>query len=269
MAIVKDLRGKEFDSSVNYSNIVSLSPSISELLYDLNMETKLKGLTSLCDEPKYLRDNKTLIGDLSEVNFEALKNLNPELIIYSEDDNMAIDLSELDKIADVFVFNVVDIESNKKLISDLGTLFKKRNESMKINLKIDKQIEDLKHVTSDLQYRKGIYFIWNDPWVAVGKETYINSVMELLRVENPFKELKERYPSVTPANIKLAHTDIVILPIDEPYAFSEEDAIGIAGNTHDASLFFVDGKMFSRYGSRLIKSLDYFKLLAIKFKEMA
>ena len=72
---------------------------------------------------------------------------------------------------------------------------------------------------------------------------------------------------VTGANIHLGNPDIVMLPSD-PFKFEDQQAMEISGHTHDAATYFVDGQMFSWYGSRLVKSLDYLKLLAVKFKDM-
>ena len=47
----------------------------------------------------------------------------------------------------------------------------------------------------------------------------------------------------------------------EPYPFKDEDAFEIGRFTHHAKTIFVDGEMFSWYGSRILKSFEYFKIL--------
>jgi hypothetical protein len=50
----------------------------------------------------------------------------------------------------------------------------------------------------------------------------------------------------------------------EPFPFTDEHAFEIGRFTHHAKTVFVDGEMFSWYGSRLLKAFDYFKLLHSK-----
>ena len=45
----------------------------------------------------------------------------------------------------------------------------------------------------------------------------------------------------------------------EPFPIAEEHASEIRRYTHHAKTIFVDGEMFSWYGSRLLRAFDYFK----------
>ena len=267
MQTVKDCLGDEITIPKNIKKIVSLVPSISELIYDLNAEDRLVGVTKFCVVPKYFQIEKTVVGGVQEFEVDKIKALNPDVVFASKDENFEDEIEELRKFFPVYVTDVKNVDEAKQMIENFGVLLNRRNESSKILMKIDLQLQDLAKVTDDLLYRSGAYLVWNDPWVAAGKDTFVDSMLKLIKVNNVFSNLKERYPMVTGANIHIGNPDIVMLP-SEPFKFEDQQAMEISAHTHDAATYFVDGQMFSWYGSRLVKSLDYLKLLAVKFKDM-
>ncbi len=267
MQTVKDCLGTEISIPKNIKKIVSLVPSISELIYDLNSEDKLVGVTKFCVIPKYFQIEKTIVGGVQEFDVEKIKELNPDIVFASKDENFEEEIEELRKYVPVYVTDVKSIDEAKQMIANFGVLLNRRNDADKILMKIEMQLQDLAKVTDDLLYRSAAYFVWNEPWVAAGKDTFTDSMLKLIKVDNVFSNLRERYPMVTGANIHLGNPDIVMLP-SEPFKFEDQQAMEISAHTHDAATYFVDGQMFSWYGSRLVKSLDYLKLLAVKFKEM-
>ncbi|MCK5823975.1 MAG: ABC transporter substrate-binding protein [Ichthyobacteriaceae bacterium] len=247
-----------------FTSIISLSPTISELIYDINAEKQLKGVTSKCVIPKYFQIEKTIVSNNETVDFEKIKGLNPDIIFVSVDDYDDDTLLELTNNFNVFSIDVRNIEDAIELITEVGSLLSKTLEAQKIITKIELQLKDLEKVKEGLLFRNGIYFVLNSPWIAAGNHTFISSMMELINVKNVFANLKERYPVVTGANIHIANPDLVFLPEE----FSDGDIISIVSQTHDAETFVIDHKMFSWYGSRIIKAIDYLKLLVIKLNDM-
>lgn len=96
--------------------------------------------------------------------------------------------------------------------------------------------------------------------MVAGKDTFINSLLELNQFENIYKD-KGRYPEVELKKIRLEGDPDLVFLSTEPYPFKNEDAFEIGRFTHHAKTIFVDGEMFSWYGSRILKSFDYFKML--------
>lgn len=249
------------------NRIVSLVPSITELIYDFDIENKLVGISENCILPKYLRLEKANVGSIENIDINKIRELKPDIIFLEKNAILQEKIITLEEIAPIYVIDVNSLDQAKQNISDLGKLLNCRNSASKILLKIECQLEDLSKITKDLSIRKGGYFISESPWVVAGADTFINSMMELLNIKNVFSNLKGRFPTVKGANIHLANPHIILLP-SIPFQFDDEHAIDISAHTHDAATFFVDGIVFSWYGSRIIKSLDYLKLLAVKLQEM-
>ena len=92
--------------------IVSLVPSQTELLVDLDLENELAGITKFCIHPKHLKKSKTIIGGTKKVDFEKIKALQPDIIIANKEENTLEIVEELSKICPVWVTDIITIDDN-------------------------------------------------------------------------------------------------------------------------------------------------------------
>ena len=105
--------------------IVSLVPSLTELVVDLGLESELIGLTSWCVHPAGLREKKTVIGGTKNPNIEQIKGLKPDLILANKEENLQEHIEELAQSIPVFVSDVRSLDQAIDLISSLGTVVSK------------------------------------------------------------------------------------------------------------------------------------------------
>ena len=67
-------------NSEEYRLIVSLAPSITEILFALGLEDRIAGVTRYCDFPPAAR-TKTRVGGYYDPNYESVVRLCPDLVI--------------------------------------------------------------------------------------------------------------------------------------------------------------------------------------------
>lgn len=240
--------------------IISLVPSQTELLYDLGLEDEIVGITKFCVHPKHLKATKQIVGGTKQVKFEKIKALQPDIIIANKEENTKEIVEELSKICPVWVTNIVTIEDNLQMIADFGKLFNKRTEAQKWKDKISFAYHDFQQFIQDKSFRKVAYFIWANPYMVAGRDTFINEMLMLNRFQNIYEE-NGRYPEIELEKMRQEGDPEVVFLSSEPFPFKDEHAFEIGRNTHHAKTIFVDGEMFSWYGSRLLKAFDYFKQL--------
>jgi len=250
-----------FDSSPQ--RIISLVPSITELLYDLGLEARIIGITKFCVHPYHLQSTKKIVGGTKKVHFEKIRLLQPDIIICNKEENTPEMVAELRTICPVWVTDILTISDNFKMIADFGPLFNCRTESQKWNEKIGFALQEFEKFVKEKPILKAAYFIWKDPFMVAGSETYINAMLQLNHFENIYAN-RSRYPEIEIKKIRLEGDPDLVFLSSEPYPFKEEDAFEIGRFTHHARTVFVDGEMFSWYGSRLLKSFDYFRILHSK-----
>jgi iron complex transport system substrate-binding protein len=243
--------------------IVSLVPSQTELLFDLGLEKYIVGITKFCVHPYHLKATKKVVGGTKKVNFEKIKLLQPDVIICNKEENTKEMVAELSSICPVWVTNIIKVEDNFKMIYDFGQLFNKRTEAQNWCDKINFALIDFKIFIKDKPKQKVAYFIWKNPYMVAGGENYINEMLLLNNFENIYGT-KGRYPEIELKKMRLEGDPDLVFLSSEPYPFNEEDAFEIGRFTHHAKTIFVDGEMFSWYGSRILKAISYFKMLHSK-----
>ena len=241
--------------------IVSLVPSQTELLYDLGLEESIVGITKFCVHPYHFKSTKKVIGGTKKVHFEKIRLLQPEIIIANKEENTKEIVEELSKICPVWVTDIITIEDNLKMISDFGILFNKRIEAHKWIDKINFALTDFKQFISNKSSQKVAYFIWANPYMVAGNNTFINEMLKLNNFNNIYENREERYPEVIIQKMRIQGDPDLVLLSSEPFPFTDEHAFELGRFTHHAKIVFVDGEMFSWYGTRLIKSFEYFKKL--------
>lgn len=239
--------------------IVSLVPSQTELLYELGLEENIVGITKFCVHPFHFKSTKKIIGGTKQVKYDTIKALNPDIIIANKEENTLEIVEELIKICPVWVTDIITIEDNFQMITDFGKLFNKRIEAQKWLDKIQYAFNDFQKFVQEKHIKKVAYFIWANPYMVAGNHTFINELLKLNKFSNIYQNKETRYPEIDLNHFDFKKLPELVLLSSEPFPFKEEHAFQMSDYNPQAKYFFVDGEMFSWYGSRLLKAFDYFK----------
>jgi ABC-type Fe3+-hydroxamate transport system substrate-binding protein len=239
------------------SQIVSLVPSQTELLIDLGLRNSIVGITKFCVHPKNLRKEITVVGGTKNVHFDRIEALTPDLIICNKEENTLEMVQQLETIAPVWVSDISTIEESLEMINGLGKILNVSKEASVLISEITLEINNFKDFIKRKPLKKVLYVIWKEPFMVAGKNTFINTLLQLNNFENSITGDNTRYPEIEQADFNKA--DLVLLST-EPYPFKEKDVLKLQKST-DAKVILVDGEFFSWYGSRLKKAFTYFKTL--------
>ncbi|WP_435263781.1 ABC transporter substrate-binding protein [Tenacibaculum sp. nBUS_03] len=240
--------------------IISLVPSQTELLVDLGLEDFLVGVTKFCIHPKHLKKNKVIVGGTKNIKINTIKELKPDIILCNKEENTKEIVEECEKIATTHVSDIFTLNDTKKLIKQYGTIFNRKNEALNILNKLNFEIRSFNNFIKEKDYKKVAYFIWRKPWMVAGNNNFINHLLSLNKFSNIYIN-KERYPEIDITKIQQEGNPDLILLSSEPYPFKEQHVFEIQEHVQQSKIIFVDGEMFSWYGSRLLKAFNYFKQL--------
>jgi len=239
------------------SRIVSLVPSQTELLVDMGLRDKIVGITKFCVHPKNLRINCSVVGGTKNVNFDKIAALNPDFILCNKEENTFEMVTALEEIAPVWVSDIYNIEDTLEMILRLGEIFKVEVVASELISEIIIKRDQFLRFIEKVPRKKVAYLIWKNPYMAAGKMTFINVLLELNKFQNILVDDNSRYPEINLRDMENA--DLILLST-EPYPFKEEDAM-LLRNESGVEVRIVDGEYFSWYGSRLTKAFNYFKSL--------
>ena len=246
--------------------IVSLVPSQTELLYDLGLEDSIVGITKFCVHPKHAKDTKKIIGGTKSIHLDKIKALHPDIILCNKEENTKEIVEDCRNIAPTHVSDIYNLDDAKQLIELYGVIFSKMKEASNLLRKINAQQNAFESFIETKPILNVGYFIWRNPWMVAAKNTFIDHLLTINRFQNIYKDL-DRYPEISLASLSREVKPDFILLSSEPYPFKKKHSHEIKKQTNVSNVVFVDGEMFSWYGSRLEKAFAYFKELRISLEQ--
>ncbi|HNP24764.1 MAG TPA: helical backbone metal receptor [Panacibacter sp.] len=239
--------------------IVSLVPSITELLYDLGLQEEVIGITKFCVHPKDWFRSKTRVGGTKDINTAIVRSIKPDLIIANKEENVKEQVEALELFAPAWISDINTYEEALRMIKAVGELTGKDQKATQVINQIHAAFETLPWLVSPtalIEPATCCYLIWRNPYMTVGGDTFISNMLRQCGFRNAF-ENESRYPQVSLAAIASRRPQIVLLS-SEPYPFKEKHIDEIHLALPNARILLVDGEMFSWYGSRMLYAAQYF-----------
>ena len=249
--------------------IVSLVPSLTELLCDLGLADRIVGRTGFCIHPQQQVASIPKIGGTKDVNIEKIRRLAPTHLIVNIDENEKPTVEQLATfVPHIVVTHPLAPTDNPPLFRLLGGIFDREAEAEALCARFDtafEQLQQQQHNEHELkrhqQPYRVLYCIWQDPWMTVARDTYIARMLALIGWQQWKSPSTARYPSFEWNERLLADIDEVILS-SEPYRFTEHHVDSLERQI-GKPVRLVDGEMLSWYGSRAIEGLAYLLNLRI------
>ncbi len=231
--------------AATYQRIISLVPSLTELLIDLGIDDQLIGRTRFCVHPKPKVESIPIMGGTKNPRLDKIRQANPDLIISNKEENRARDIHRLMEDFELEVTDIATIEDALITIHQLGQKLGVADQSKVLIQNIQQRLEE----RPDEPELRTAYLIWKDPWMTVGRDTYIHDVLDHWNMPNVFSG-QQRYPKFELDALKSYHPDLVLLS-SEPYPFKEKHLAQIEEACPAARVLLVEGEWFSWYGSHM------------------
>ena len=235
--------------------IISLVPSQTELLFDLGLNEEVVGVTKFCIHPKEKVQEKVKIGGTKQFHFDKIAALNPDLIIGNKEENEQSQIEALTTQYPVWMSDIVTIEDALQMIQMVGQLIQKETEATNLIHRLQQNFQ--KNIYT--KTKRAAYFIWKKPYMVAAQNTFIHDMMRVAGFENVYQE-KSRYPTTNLEELQSLNPEVILLS-SEPYPFKMKHLEEFQTACPNAKVMIVDGEMFSWYGSRLLKSMEYFRFL--------
>lgn len=236
--------------------IISLVPSQTELLADLGLEQQVVGITKFCIYPPSWRKTKTIVGGTKNFHFDTIHTLKPDLIIGNKEENYQEGIVTLRETYPVWLSDIVTLDDARQMIQAVGMLTARQQAAADIIDHINTALATIR----PLPPRRVVYLIWRNPWMAAGKDTFIDTMLTSLGLVNAVQQ--PRYPELTAAALADIQPDYIFLS-SEPYPFQEKHVAELQQRCPNTQCILVDGEMFSWYGSRLMQAPAYFNRLTL------
>lgn len=240
------------------ARIVSLVPSITELLCELGLAPQMVGRTGFCIHPKAVVADIPKVGGTKDVNLDKIRTLAPTHVVVNIDENEKPTYEALAQfVPHVVVTHPLAPHDNLALAHLMGGMFGVEAAAEAWCAAFEEELAGLRALAPG-PARTVLYCIWQDPWMSVSKDTYIAAMLAELGWRVPALGAA-RYPRFDWSEALVDGLDAVLLST-EPYRFTEAHADALEKQI-GIPVLLVDGEMMSWYGSRALAGVRYLREL--------
>ncbi len=254
--ILVDAAGQHHVPFEGDARIVSLVPSLTELVCDLGLAPRLVGRTGFCVHPRDVLKGVTKVGGTKDVNLERLRALEATHVIVNIDENRRECVEEIARfVPHVIVTHPCAPEDNLAVYRLFGRIFRRDAEAAALVACLEAALAEARATGAALPPERVLYLIWRDPWMSVARSTYISATLATVGWETWPEGDEPRYPAFEWDAPWLAGVERVFLS-SEPYRFQARhvaEVAALAGRPAE----LIDGEMASWYGSRAVEGLRY------------
>ncbi len=271
--------------------VVSLVPSVTESLFDLNIGPRVVGVTDYCKLPADGVARLPKVGGTKNPNIEKIVALRPDLVMMNAEENRREDADALRAAGiAVWVTQPNTVRAALDLLWTIMDVFEEPSMVPRVRL-IEITYEWTLGVSREIAAPRRVFVpIWRDPWMTINRDTYIHDLLRTCGAENVFADrdrqfpLKAdlgeteplapddprvagqdvRYPRITLDEVVAAQPDVIVLP-DEPFAFTAADAAELSKldipAARNNAIHLFDGATLTWHGTRIAYALRDLPLL--------
>jgi ABC-type Fe3+-hydroxamate transport system substrate-binding protein len=270
--------------------VVSLVPSVTESMIDLDLGDRLVAITDYCVYPEAGVAKLPRIGGTKNPDVKRIIELAPDLVIANQEENRKEDVLALQDagvpvwvtfprtVADAFnlLWNIMHTFDHPVMVPRIRLMEQTMDWVWRMS---ERKLED--------NPCRVFVPIWFDPLMTFNADTYASDLLRICGAINVFAErdriypLKAdlgqaeplnrddprvlgrdtRYPRVTMDEVQAAQPDMILLP-SEPFPFDEQH-ISIFSSldipaARNKSILLIDGSLLTWHGTRLAYALDTF-----------
>jgi ABC-type Fe3+-hydroxamate transport system substrate-binding protein len=240
--------------------IVSLIPSITEILFALGLGEAVAGCTIYCTEPAEGVATKTRVGGEKNPKLELIRALGADLVLANIEENVREHVETLRAWGiPVFVTYPRTVADGVRLVAELGQVTGAARRGAELAAELGRRLREARTRQGNAPRARVFCPIWRRPYMTINADTYVHDMLAVCGGDNVFAALPRRYPEISLADVARARPDVIILP-DEPYRFrrahmADFTPLSEVPAVRDRRIHLVDGKLLSWYGPRIERAL--------------
>lgn len=252
------------------NRIISLAPSVTEILFAAGFGDRVVGVTTFCDYPPEAK-RKPKIGGMSNPSLEAVISLKPDIVVMTIDGNPKEVEQKLSSMKiKTYVFESRTLSELPDGIKKMGIALDARERFDSLASGIEQSINRYKvsgqqsinnalHITQNSSLRKKVLFIiWPEPLIVAGPGTAIDDAINLLGGINIAKDAKGRYPKYSIEEIIRQSPDVIFFGrgkgMDE-ISSRLLKRLSSVPTVKNKKVFYVGDSLY-RLGPRVIKGIE-------------
>lgn len=257
---VKDSEGRTVVLPAPPGRIISLVPSVTEIIYALGGQDRLVGVTDFCDWPPEARQ-KPRVGGMLAPNLEIIVSLRPDLVLATSEGNSRETFDQLERLGvPMFAVRAHRLSDVMTLIAQLGQLTGRQSAVGPLTEALSRRVRAVRDAVRPYPRPRVLYVLWPDPLIVPGREGFVTELIELAGGASVTAQEPAAYPRFSLEAVAARAPEVIILARHggdgTPIARASWERLTTLPAVRTGRVYSVDGTYLHRYGPRVVEGLE-------------
>jgi iron complex transport system substrate-binding protein len=257
---VTDQTGRRIDLPAPPTRIISLVPSVTEILFTIGAQDRLVGRTDFCDYPAEAR-RKPSVGGMLAPSLEGIVSLKPDLVVATPAGNRHETFDQLGRLnLPVFLVNPITVSDVMDVMGRLGRLAERPEAADRAVATMRDRIEAVTTRVSGRPRPRVLYVLWPDPLIVPGRGALVSELIALAGGESVTADGGPGYPRYSMEAALARNPEVIVLASHgserSPLVRAKWERLGQVPAIAAGRLYTMDGNLMHRYGPRMVDGLE-------------
>jgi iron complex transport system substrate-binding protein len=258
-AVYRDMTGREVVVAAPAMRIVSLVPSVTELIYALGGQARLVGRTDFCDYPPEARE-KVSVGGMVAPNLESIAALRADLVIGTPDGSREETFGQLRRLGlPTYLVRVNRVAEVMDLVARVGDLTGRQAAVGPLVARLEGEIARVRALVQPHPAPRVLYVLWPDPLIVPARHALVTELIGLAGGRSVTSVEGDAYPRYSLEAAVAAAPEVIILAShgsrSGPVAREKWERLASLPAIRNGRLHALSGDLLHRYGPRMIDGL--------------
>lgn len=258
--VFTDEIGRQITVKATPQRLISLAPSITEILFALKLGDRVVGVTSYCDFPAEAK-TKEKVGDTIKPNLERLIALKPDLVLVSTASQLEKITRQLDQLGiPVFVTNPKSVHEVVASIRKIGDLTGAEQRAGELTAEMQTRIAAVQLQVTTQSAPRVLYILQLSPLITAGKNTFINDLITQAGGRSISGDEAADYPQFSRETALARAPEVILVPESHGTELVNIEAVRQFFATTPAiknnRLVRINPDLIDRPGPRIVEGLE-------------
>lgn len=260
-----DVFDREVTIEARPERVISLAPSVTEMLFAIGAGPQMVGRTDYDNYPPEVEDLPSIGGfSASAMSVETIIDLEPDLVVAGS--TLQVEIVDALEGTGITIYAVEpnSVDEILATIRTLGTITDNAEQAEALVVDMATRVEAVQAAVADIPEDERVtvfYEIWHEPLTTTSDETYIGELIELAGGINIFADVEGAYPTVSAEEIIALDPDVILGPSSHgdqltPEMILERPGWESLSAMQNERIYILDGDVISRSGPRVVEALE-------------
>jgi iron complex transport system substrate-binding protein len=253
LAEFTDELGRTVRVTPHPQRIVSLAPSVTEVLFSLGLEDRIVGVTSYCDYPPEARQREN-VGDTQRPSIEKIVALDTQLVIASTASQLEPFVKKLADVGvPVFVSSPRDLDGVFRSIERMGEVTGTEDRARRLSATLQARAETIEQTIAGRPTPSVLLILGTEPLFTVGRTSFINNLIQRAGGRSISSDIESEYPQFSLETAVARQPEVIFLQAGENQLPGRLNQTPAARN---GRVFRLNDDLLLRPGPRIVEGLE-------------